>query len=148
MKKFVAVLFLLLVAIQFYNPYKKEPASYLPKKDFVTFEKVPQNVASIIKKACYDCHSEESNLRFYDNVAPLSWYVARNIEKAKRSLNFSKWGAMEDWQRRVFLQGGIIYDIKTKRMPPRSYLFIHSDASISDRNIKLLKEWTDSLDLR
>ena len=55
---------------------------------------------------------------------------------------------MEDWQRRVFLQGGIVYDIKTKRMPPRSYLFMHTDATISDDEIKQLKEWADGLDLR
>lgn len=148
MKKFVGVLFLLLAAIQFYNPYKKTPATSLVKDDFVTFEKVPKKVAHIIKTACYDCHSDQPNLRLYDKVAPVSWYIERNKQKAKRSLNFSRWGMLEDWQRRVFLQGGIVYDIQTRRMPPRPYLFMHADATISDEDIKLLKHWADNLDLR
>ncbi len=148
MKKFAGVLFVFFVAIQFYNPYKKPPTTYLPKDDFVIFEKVPQKIAAIIKTACYDCHSQKPNLRLYDNVAPVSWYIERNIQKAKRSLNFSKWGRMEDWQRRVFLQGGIVYDIETDRMPPRPYLLMHPDAKISKKDIKLLKRWTSGLDLR
>lgn len=96
----------LFVTIQFYRPYKN--VSLVENhNDFLIQENVPKNIAKIFKKSCYDCHSNNTNYAWYDNIAPISWYVDSKVKRGKLSLNFSKWGTFESWQRRLFLQGAI-----------------------------------------
>ncbi|SFV70013.1 hypothetical protein MNB_SV-3-630 [hydrothermal vent metagenome] len=96
--------------------------------------------------SCYDCHSNNTEYKWYDNIAPLSWYVDNNILKAKFSLNFSKWGEFPSWRRLLFFQGAIPYDIETKKMPPKSYTFMHPDAKISLDEKKQISKWISSID--
>ena len=81
-------------------------------------------------------------------LPPLSWYVDKNIKRAKFSLNFSKWGEFEPWQRRVFFQGGMMYDIDIDRMPPENYLLTHPEAKISQKQREQMKEWIATVDMR
>jgi len=146
MKKVSVFFLILLVGIQFYRPYKNnfEEGN---SKDFLHVENVPKPIAKIFKKSCYDCHSDYTKYSWFDNIAPLSWYVDKNIKRAKFSLNFSKWGDFEPWQRRVFFQGGIMYDINIDRMPPKNYLSIHSEAKISQKERKEIEAWIATVDL-
>src|SRR6187401_2020529 len=52
----------------------------------------PANVQAIVKRACYDCHSNETKWPWYAYVAPVSWLVAKDVREARRRLNFSDWG--------------------------------------------------------
>jgi len=51
---------------------------------------VPPEVGAILRRACYDCHSNETNLRWYDNVAPAYWLVVRDVRAGRSRLNFSE----------------------------------------------------------
>ena len=42
-------------------------------------------------RACFDCHSNESEWPWYSNIAPVSWYVQSHVEDGRRKLNFSEW---------------------------------------------------------
>src|SRR5262245_29295439 len=42
-------------------------------------------------RACFDCHSNETQWPDYARVAPLSWMVGRDVEVARSVLNFSDW---------------------------------------------------------
>jgi len=146
MKKVLTFFIFLLIVIQFYRPYKNSLEG-IGNNDFFSRENVPSDIAKIFKKSCYDCHSNHTEYSWYDNIAPLSWYVDKNIKRAKFSLNFSEWGKFEPWQRRLFFQGGIIYDINIDRMPPKNYLTMHPDAKISPVEKKSIQRWIDSVDL-
>ncbi len=146
MKIVVISLFILFIMIQFYRPHKNNNKVESPD-DFLLVENVPKPIAKILKNSCYDCHSDNTNYRWYDNIAPFSWYIDKKIQRGKLSLNFSKWGSFEPWQRRLFFQGGIIYDIDIKRMPPKSYLLFHPDAKISQKEKKMIAEWIGTIDL-
>ncbi len=133
-----------MIAIQFYRPHKKIPQK--DEKDFLVYENAPKQIETLFKKACYDCHSNHTDYQWYDNIAPFSWIVDKNIKRAKLSLNFSKWGDFEPWQRRVFLQGGIVYDINIDRMPPKRYLRFHHEAIFDDRAKEQIENWIKTLD--
>src|SRR3954467_130154 len=60
-------------------PVVKEPAWYSPQ------------TRALAKRACFDCHSNETKWPWYSNVAPISWQVQNDIEGARRHLNFSEW---------------------------------------------------------
>ena len=42
-------------------------------------------------RACFDCHSNETEWPWYSNVAPISWLVQRDVEEGREELNFSEW---------------------------------------------------------
>jgi tellurite resistance protein TehA-like permease len=146
MRKFILLIVLVLIAIQFYRPHKNNN-SQESQNDFLVVENLPKPVAKIFKNSCYDCHSNYTNYRWYDNIAPISWYIDRKIQRGKLSLNFSKWRTYEIWQRRLFFQGGMIYDINIKRMPPKSYLLLHPEAKIIEKKRELIAKWIESVDL-
>ncbi len=39
----------------------------------------PATVRVILRRACYDCHSNETVWPWYSQVAPVSWLVARDV---------------------------------------------------------------------
>src|SRR4051794_11357 len=39
--------------------------------------------------ACYDCHSNQTTNRWYEHVAPISWWTNNHVQEGRRSLNFS-----------------------------------------------------------
>jgi hypothetical protein len=51
----------------------------------------PAPVASILRRACYDCHSHETTWPWYSYVAPVSWLVARDVHEGRRHMDFSTW---------------------------------------------------------
>ena len=146
MKKFILFVAFILIAMQFYRPYKND-TKVESHDDFLLVENVPKPIAKILKNSCYDCHSDNTNYTWYDNIAPLSWYIDNKIKRGKFSLNFSKWRSFEPWQRRIFFQGGIIYDINIDRMPPKSYLSMHPKAKISEEEKKQIEKWIATVDL-
>ena len=137
----------LFVVIQFYRPHKNIEITTSPN-DFLVHEKAPKNIVDIFKKSCYDCHSNHTEYAWYDNLAPFSWIVDKNIKRAKFSLNLSEWGAFEPWRRRLFLQGGIPYDISINKMPPPSYLFMHPSAELSMKEKREVEEWILTIDIK
>ena len=48
---------------------------------------------AIARKACYDCHSHETEWPWYSYIAPLSWIINRDVNNGRTSLNFSDYDA-------------------------------------------------------
>src|SRR4030095_2948418 len=61
---------------------------------------VPANVKAILDRSCKDCHSNETRWPGYGYVAPMSWWLVRDVDEGRDHLNFSEWGASDaDTQR-------------------------------------------------
>jgi mono/diheme cytochrome c family protein len=45
----------------------------------------------LAQRACYDCHSNETDWPWYSNVAPISWLVQKDVDEGRNALNFSEW---------------------------------------------------------
>src|SRR5262245_36516954 len=52
---------------------------------------VPAPVQSILTAACKDCHSHETRWPWYANIAPVSWWIARDVNRARRAMDLSEW---------------------------------------------------------
>jgi hypothetical protein len=74
--------------------------------------------------ACYDCHSNQTNWRWYSFVAPASWYVANHVNEGRDALNFSEW----DRPQRA---GELSEAVLEGSMPPRYYTLIHPASRLS-----------------
>lgn len=122
------------IVIQFIaRPDIKNPAG---TGDFAA----PPEVKSIIKRACYDCHSYETNLRWYDKIAPVSWKVAEHIKEGRASLNFSNWAdfAAGDQKAKMW---EIVNQVATGAMPLSDYTQVHRDARVSKEDLAVLKNY-------
>jgi hypothetical protein len=41
--------------------------------------------------ACYSCHSNETKVAAWEQVAPIHWYIANHVKEGRAALNFSEW---------------------------------------------------------
>jgi hypothetical protein len=51
----------------------------------------PEPVRKYLKKACYDCHSFETDWTGIAYIAPLSWLTSWKVASGRQALNFSLW---------------------------------------------------------
>jgi hypothetical protein len=138
-KWLISLLFLLIVftGIQFIRPEIKNPP--------VTGDiKAPQEVKDILRKSCYDCHSNETNLKWFDQVAPAYWLVADDVKDGRAALNFSNWDSLAagDQKSNLYLA---LNQVLFKEMPLSSYTMLHTHAKISDNDISVLKNYLLSI---
>src|SRR5689334_23582497 len=45
----------------------------------------------LLRRACYDCHSNETVWPWYARVAPVSWVVVHDVRRGRDVVNFSTW---------------------------------------------------------
>jgi hypothetical protein len=85
---------------------------------------IPDEITSILKTSCYDCH-----------------YTGASSEKALNALNFEKW---DDYRltKQVGLLGDIGSVVDERKMPPGKYLENKPEAALSDAQSKKLADWT------
>lgn len=76
----------------------------------------PRDVQWILRRACYDCHSTETRWPIWAYVAPMSWQVIDDVERARRVLNFSDWAAYSPAVQRALTQT-IGWTTEQHRMP-------------------------------
>jgi mono/diheme cytochrome c family protein len=79
----------------------------------------------LAKRACFDCHSNETFWPWYSNLAPMSWLVQRDVDEGRSRLNFSEWGLGEQ---EVDDAGETI---REGEMPPLYYVLLHPQAKLS-----------------
>ena len=91
-----------------------------------------QEARRIAVNACYDCHSNEPTLEWFDRIAPGSWIVAGHVREGRDELNFSEWdrdaGEADDAAETV-VEG---------EMPLPEYRALHPEARLSDDERRVL----------
>jgi hypothetical protein len=124
-----------MVAIQVYPAGRENPPV---ESDLVA----PADVKAILRRSCYDCHSNETDWRWYAYVAPVSWFIVSDVQHGRSQLNFSKWGQYSEKKRRS-KAGEIIDEISGGDMPLASYVRVHPSARLAAPEIERLKDWAD-----
>jgi len=102
----------------------------------------PAPVESILRRACYDCHSNETRWPWYAHVAPVSWLVIRDVDHGRKHINFSTWDLYADDPETVIRKLRNIDKVMHNRtMPLWYYLQLHSEARLSDADREVLEDW-------
>ena len=86
----------------------------------------PPQTRELAKRACFDCHSNESQWPWYSKVAPASWLLQHDVDEGRATMNFSEWD--EYW----LASSEIAEVIIEGEMPPPQYLILHPEARLSD----------------
>ena len=90
-KKILLGILVAIIAIQFIQPARNKSARVLPT-DVSKIYNVPENVQAILKRSCYDCHSNNTIYPWYSWIQPAGWWLASHIKRGKEELNFSEFG--------------------------------------------------------
>ncbi len=118
-----------LIVAQFIRPERTNPPSD-PSASFEAIAKPPQEVAAVLRRACGDCHSNQTVWPWYSRVAPVSWLVASDVKEGRAELNFSQWNTYSPETARKKL-GKICEEVRDGEMPPMYYLPMHRDAKVT-----------------
>ena len=143
LKKILIALVILLVGIQLYRP-AKNISEGTPETDFLIVNNADESMATLIKNACYDCHSNNTKYPWYAEVAPFSWWIAHHVDEGKEELNFSEWSTFTEKKKNHKLKE-IIEEVEKRKMPMESYLPMHPEANLTDDQIKQLTDWVRTL---
>jgi len=100
----------------------------------------PPEVRAILKRACYDCHSNETIWPWYSRVAPFSFLLERDVREGRREVNFSTL-ARDPLKRRQRKWMEIPEQVEKKEMPPWLYAAVHPEARLSDAERAALVRW-------
>ncbi|HCN48982.1 MAG TPA: cytochrome C [Chryseobacterium sp.] len=112
--------------------------------NFVDSKKAPEKVRTMLKNACYDCHSNETVYPKYAFVAPISWSVKSHINEGREHLNFSIWGTYNKELKENMLDRSI-EALKHKTMPLPGYIVYHKEANLSEAERTLLIQYFDEM---
>jgi hypothetical protein len=85
-----------------------------------------QQTHETFRRACIDCHSNETRWPWYSHVAPFSWFLQWHVGRGRAEFNVSRWGMGEN-------EGDeAAENVRERKMPLRSYLWGHPEARLTD----------------
>jgi hypothetical protein len=127
----------IVIAMQFAGPRVTHPPATGPFT-------APDSITAIIQRACYDCHSNNTQLRWYDQVAPARWMVAAHVQEGRKHLNFSHWDSLA-YPAQLSKLYYMVNMIEQGHMPLPSYAAVHRSAEVSAHEIDVLKKYVMAL---
>ncbi len=135
----VPLLLAVFVIMQFYRP-EKNVSHGNHSNVFLTETNPDQEVKNIFLQTCYNCHSDHTDYPWYNNVAPISYWMSNRVKKGKEHLNFSEWDEYSKDEKSEKLQE-IIKMVEEEKMPLMEYKWIHQEARLGHEQRNGVIEW-------
>lgn len=80
---------------------------------------------ALAKRACFDCHSNETVVPWYGHIAPFAWAVRDHVDEGRAALNFSEWDRPQEEAHEA------AEEVQEGEMPPAYYLALHGSARLT-----------------
>lgn len=100
----------------------------------------PPEVEAVLRRACYDCHSNETRWPWYGYLAPTSWAMAHGVAAGRAALNYSTWPDYDTTEAAAHIQSSVAAAAQG-RMPPRHHATLSPDARLSEEDLAVLEAW-------
>ncbi len=96
---------------------------------------------AILRRACENCHSQQTVWPWYSHVAPISWLLARDVQQARLHMNLSRWNdySTDDQLRLLSAIGSAV---RNREMPVQRYLLLHPEARLTDAERQQIYRWS------
>lgn len=143
MKKVYISVIVVFIAVQFIRPALNNN-SVIATHLISNVAPVPDNVNSILKKACYDCHSNNSNYPWYSYIQPVGLWLNKHINDGKKEINFDEFATYK-LRKQYHKMEEIIDQVKNKEMPLKSYLLIHNEAKLTQDERVAITNWASNV---
>ena len=140
-KKILLILLVIFIAFQAVQPIPNNSTKLLTT-DITKIVNVPENALTILKNACYDCHSNNTRYPWYVSIQPVGWIMSDHIKNGKENLNFSDFGTYSPRKQTNKLRA-IKTSIEESSMPLPAYVIMHGSARLSAEDKKILIDWAE-----
>jgi hypothetical protein len=100
-------------------------------------------VRTLLRRACYDCHSHETAWPWYTWVAPVSWLVTHDVNHGREELDFSRFESYEAAKQLKSLRESA-KEVEEGEMPLWYYVLLHPDARLGDEERRSLLNWANA----
>lgn len=139
LKKIALALLIVFIAMQFYRPEKNIAED---GHDLVFIEETSPEpaVKTLLKQACYDCHSNNTVYPWYNSVAPVSYWLADHVNDGKKHLNFSEWASYSAKKKDHKLEE-VIEMVEELEMPLNEYTWTHEEARLTEEQRQDIIAW-------
>lgn len=84
----------------------------------------------LAKRACFDCHSNDTRWPWYSHLAPVSWRIQAHVQEGREAINFSAFRPGDEDVREA--AGEAAETVQKGEMPPFDYRLAHPEARLSD----------------
>jgi hypothetical protein len=142
-KKILFFLLLAFIIIQFIHPKPNKARGDQPNyigKSFST----PDDVKSILQKACNDCHSNNTRYPWYSNIQPVDWWLTNHIKEGKHEMNLDEY-ISRSLRYQYNKMKKTVDLVKNGEMPLNSYTWIHKDAILKEEEKNKLINWANGI---
>jgi cytochrome c len=99
-----------------------------------------ERLIALVRRACVNCHSNETRWPWYGSVAPASWLVERDVIEGRKQMNFSRWPEYGPEGQRQLL-GQTAEQVESRAMPPDRYEIMHAEARLTAEERALIARW-------
>lgn len=142
-KKILLVLLVLLIISQFFGPERNE-GEMSSMHNFYADTNPPADVKLILQESCNDCHSNVTRYPWYDKITPVNYFLADHVKDGKKHFNISMWNDYSTKKKDHKLEE-LIEMVEKKEMPLNSYTWTHTEAKLSDSQIKSVVDWAKQM---
>jgi len=144
-RKILVGLLVALVILQFIRPARNNGAAQTAT-DITHVVTVPDSTMQLLQTACYDCHSNHTNYPWYAEVNPVGLWLNDHVNEGKCELNFSEFATYAA-KRQARKLDEVSKTVKEHDMPLGSYLWIHTEARLTDAQRQAIVHWADNAKL-
>lgn len=142
-KKILLFLLAALVVIQFIHPKKNKADG--PQPNYIGNKyNIPEDVKTILGKACNDCHSNNTRYPWYSLLQPVHWWMENHIKEGKGEINFDEY-TNRPLRYQYHKLEEVIDNVKEGKMPLNSYTWIHKDAKLTAEEKAKITGWAQSV---
>lgn len=139
-KRLILVGLVFVIVAQFVGPARSNPAID-PERAITKHVAVPPDVKAILDRACWNCHSNQTNWPWYSYVAPVSWQVISHVVDGRGSMNLTAWPDSDE--EAADLLDAICDEVEKGHMPLPQYVWLHPEAKLAAGDRTRLCGWTE-----
>jgi len=140
------VVLAIIVIAQFFGP-EKNSGEVKSIESFLTETNPPEEVVSILKTACFDCHTNTTKYPWYSNITPINYWMDDHIKHGKDELNFANWTEFS-LKKKEHKMEEVWEEVEKNKMPLEEYLWTHSDAKLNESQKQALISWAKNVQLQ
>lgn len=79
----------------------------------------------LARRACYDCHSNNTKWPWYASIAPVSWRIQKHVDEGRSKLNVSNFDQPQEEAHES------AEAVESGEMPPWDYVMMHPQSRLS-----------------
>jgi hypothetical protein len=135
-----------LAAVSAIIPVDRKNPPLDPSRELTTVLQAPTDIKHILDHSCADCHSHRTAWPWYTRFFPISSMTADDVVRGRKQMNLSAFvlpGQKPNSDHADELKE-MCSILESEDMPPKAYVFLHSDAALTAAQKKTFCAWTET----